>query len=39
VHARAGEIALGSWVDESPTALPEINLAVTVSALRPALGS
>lgn len=39
VHARAGEIALGSWVDESPTGLPEINLAVTVSALRPALGS
>lgn len=39
VHARAGEIALGSWVDESPTALPEVNLAVTVSALRPALGS
>lgn len=39
VHARAGEIALGSWLDESPTALPEVNLAVTVSALRPALGS
>ncbi len=39
VHARAGEIALGSWVDESPTALPEVNLAVTVSALRPALVS
>lgn len=39
VHARAGEIALGSWVDESPTALPEVNLAVTMSALRPALGS
>ena len=39
VHARAGEIALGSWVDESPTALAEVNLAVTVSALRPALGS
>jgi len=38
VHARAGEIALGSWVDESPTALPEVNLAVTASALRPALG-
>lgn len=37
VHARAGEIALGSWVDESPTALPEMNLAVTASALRPAL--
>ena len=39
VHARAGEIALGSWIDESPTALPEVNLAVTMSALRPALGS
>ncbi|MGK2866640.1 MAG: GOLPH3/VPS74 family protein [Mycobacterium sp.] len=39
VHARAGEIALGSWVDESPTALPEVNLAVTMSALRPALGA
>nr|WP_090344690.1 GPP34 family phosphoprotein [Mycolicibacterium malmesburyense]CRL76403.1 hypothetical protein CPGR_03972 [Mycolicibacterium malmesburyense] len=39
VHARAGEIALGSWVDESPTALPEMNLAVTASALRPALKS
>jgi hypothetical protein len=37
VHARAGEIALGSWIDESPTALPEVNLAVTMSALRPAL--
>lgn len=37
VHARAGEIASGSWVDESPTALPEVNLAVTASALRQAL--
>ncbi len=37
VHARAGEIALGSWVDESPTALPEVNLAVTAATLRPAL--
>jgi hypothetical protein len=37
VHARAGEIALGSWVDEYPTAMPEINLAVTASAVRPAL--
>lgn len=34
VHARAGEIALGSWVDEYPTALPEVNLAVTASAVR-----
>jgi hypothetical protein len=37
VHARAGEIASGSWVDEYPTALPEVNLAVTASAVRPAL--
>jgi hypothetical protein len=38
VHARAGEIASGSWVDEYPTALPEVNLAVTASAVRQALG-
>jgi Golgi phosphoprotein 3 (GPP34) len=37
VHARAGEIALGSWVDEYSTALPEVNLAVTASAVRRAL--
>jgi hypothetical protein len=37
VHARAGEIASGSWVDEYPTALPEVNLAVTASAVRQAL--
>ncbi|NVN52877.1 GPP34 family phosphoprotein [Mycolicibacterium hippocampi] len=37
VHARAGEIASGSWVDESPTALPEVNLAVTAAAVRQAL--
>ena len=37
VHARAGEIALGSWVDEYPTAMPEVNLAVTTSAVRQAL--
>ncbi len=37
VHARAGEIASGSWVDEYPTALPEVNLAITASAVRPAL--
>lgn len=37
VHARAGEIALGSWVDEYPTALPEVNLAITASAVRQAL--
>ena len=39
VHARAGEIAAGSWVDESPTALPEVNLAVTASAVRQALAA
>ena len=37
VHMRASEIASGSWVDEYPTALPEVNLAVTASAVRPAL--
>jgi hypothetical protein len=37
VHARAGEIASGSWIDEYPTALPEVNLAVTASAVRTAL--
>ena len=37
VHMRAGEIASGSWVDEYETALPEMNLAVTASAVRPAL--
>lgn len=37
VHGRAGEIALGSWVEESSSALPEMNLAVTASALRSAL--
>lgn len=37
VHARAGEIASGSWVDEYPTALAEVNLAVTASAVRQAL--
>ncbi|GAC1646739.1 MAG: GPP34 family phosphoprotein [Mycobacterium sp.] len=37
VHARAGEIASGSWVDEYPTALPEVNLAITASAVRWAL--
>lgn len=38
VHGRAGEIALGSWVDESPSGWAEVNLAVTASALRTALG-
>jgi hypothetical protein len=37
VHGRAGEIAMGSWVDESATSLPGINLAVTASAVRAAL--
>jgi Golgi phosphoprotein 3 (GPP34) len=39
VHARAGEIASGSWVDEYPTAMPEVNLAITASAVRVALAS
>jgi hypothetical protein len=37
VHARATEIASGSWVDEYPTGLPEVNLAVTASAVRSAV--
>jgi Golgi phosphoprotein 3 GPP34 len=37
VHMRAGEIASGSWVDEYETGLPEMNLAVTASAMRAAL--
>ncbi|MDV3132159.1 GOLPH3/VPS74 family protein [Mycobacterium sp. 29Ha] len=37
VHARAGEIASGSWIDESPTSIREVNLVVTASALRPVL--
>ena len=37
VHARAGEIASGSWVDQYPTALPEVNLAITASVVRGAL--
>jgi len=37
VHMRAGEIASGSWVDEYETALPEMNLAVTASVMRPTL--
>ncbi len=37
VHARAGEIAGGSWVDEAPAGTPEVNLAVTASAVRQAL--
>jgi hypothetical protein len=38
VHTRATEIASGSWVNEYPTALPEVNLAVTASVLRSTLG-
>jgi hypothetical protein len=39
VNSRAADIAGGCWVDEStaPLGLPEVNLAVTVSAVRPAL--
>ncbi|BBX29692.1 GOLPH3/VPS74 family protein [Mycolicibacterium alvei] len=37
VHARSTEIATGIWVDDAASALPEMNLAVTTSALRPAL--
>ena len=39
VNSRASDIAGGSWVDESGTAvgLPQVNLAVTASAIRPAL--
>ncbi len=37
VHARAAEIAYGSWVDEAPTTVVEVNLAVTASAIRQVL--
>lgn len=37
VHTRASEISSGSWVDESPTSLAEVNLAVTASVVRSAL--
>lgn len=37
VHARATEIATGTWVDDADSAMPEMNLAVTTSALRPVL--
>ena len=37
VHARATEITSGSWVDEYPTGLAEINLAITASVVRSAL--
>jgi Golgi phosphoprotein 3 (GPP34) len=37
VHARSTEIATGSWVEDAASALPEMNLAVMTSVLRPAL--
>lgn len=37
VHARAGEIALGSWVDDQATGVAEVNLAVTAATVRQAL--
>ena len=37
VHARAAEIASGGWIDEYDAEPPEVNLAVTVSAVRRAL--
>ena len=37
VNGRAAEIASGSWVNESIGRLPEVNLAVTTAAIRPAL--
>ncbi len=37
VHDRAGDIASGSWVGESEPDLAEVNLAVTIAALRNAL--
>ncbi|MGE2833942.1 GOLPH3/VPS74 family protein [Mycobacterium sp. SMC-4] len=39
VHARAGEISAGSWVDESPSGLAEVNLAVTAATVRQALSA
>jgi hypothetical protein len=37
VHARAGEIASGSWVHEYPTSMSDVNLAITASAVQGAL--
>jgi hypothetical protein len=37
VNSRAAEIASGSWVDEPSVGLPQVNLAVMTSAIRPAL--
>lgn len=39
VHARATEITTGAWIDDTAAGLPEMNLAVTTSTLRPALTS
>lgn len=37
VHNRSGDIASGSWVSESEPGLAEVNLAVTIAAIRHAL--
>jgi Golgi phosphoprotein 3 (GPP34) len=37
VRSRAADIAGGGWVDESSADLPQVNLAVMASAVRPAL--
>jgi hypothetical protein len=37
VQSRAADIAGGCWVDESAVGLPQVNLAVTASAVKPAL--
>lgn len=39
VHARAVEISAGSWVDEAPSGLAEVNLAVTAATVRQALAT
>ncbi|BBX86447.1 GOLPH3/VPS74 family protein [Mycolicibacterium aubagnense] len=39
VHARAGDIASGHWVNEYETGVAEVNLAVTAAAVRGALVS
>ena len=37
VLSRAGDIASGSWVGDCEPELPEVNLAVTIAAVRQAL--
>ncbi|MGV0836110.1 GOLPH3/VPS74 family protein [Mycolicibacterium thermoresistibile] len=37
VHAQATEIATGTWGDDAPMAVPEMNLVVTTASVRPAL--